>query len=89
MKNFTLEEYVTDLGSTVVLTALDGLIFENGEKSVEVHIMPLDAPRIGETVMIDGHAVTVAERRWSADHTLHVMDEDTRTWYRITKKASQ
>lgn len=83
MVHATIEEYISDGGSDIVLRAAEGMTFEDGSTEMVLHVRADHGPKIGDTVVIRGRTFTVADRRYSSDHTLWVMDEDTRAWEKV------
>ena len=81
MRNFDFEEYVTDDGSTLVVSAKNGLMFEDGSKVKKLVLRSDYGPRIGERVMCGKTLVKVAQKRYDSDYRLMVMDEDTKAWF--------
>ena len=52
---------------------------------VVIRVRKDDGPRTGETVMVDGKAATVAERRRDSNGRLQIRDEDTNSWMVVRK----
>ena len=82
MKNFEVEEHMTEKGSVLRISTKNGLVFEDGSTTMEVVLRSDYGPRIGERVMCGKVLVKVAQRRYDDNHDLMVMDEDTKAWFR-------
>ncbi len=82
MRDFEVEEHLTDDGALLVVSTKRGLTFENGERTMEIVVRSDYGPRIGERVMIGRHLVKVSQRRYDSGHNLMLMDEDTKAWFR-------
>jgi len=81
MRNFDVEEHLTEDGAAIVITAKHGLTFEDGSKVKEVVLRSDYGPRIGERVMCGKTLVKVSQKRYDSNHKLMVMDEDTKAWF--------
>lgn len=82
MRNFDIEEHMLENGSAIVITAKNGLAFDDGSRTCEILLTDDYGPRIGERVMCGDVLVKVAQKRRSEDRRLWLMDEDTRAWFR-------
>lgn len=81
MRNFEVEERLVEGGAVLTVRALNGLVFENGETVMDIPLMADYGPMVGESVICDRKHVTVAQKRYDANHSIWVMDEDTGAWY--------
>lgn len=80
MKNFNVEEQVTEDGVKLVIEALNGLTFEDGGTAMEVVPSTDRLPRVGERVMCNGRLVKVKERKFNSEGSLMLYDEDMEEW---------
>lgn len=80
MKNFEVEECVTEDGAVLTIWTRDGLKFEDGSTVKEIVARRDFGPMVGERVMCDGRLIKVTKRRYDASYNLWLMDEDTRSW---------
>ena len=70
-----------DGGCDITLTALDGMMFEDGSTTMTLHLRSDHGPRIGERVMVGRTLVKVLEKRYDQDGRLMLLDEDTKAWF--------
>lgn len=80
MKNFNVEEQVTEDGVKLVIEALNGLTFEDGSTVMEVVPSTDRLPRVGQRVMCGGRLIKVKERKFNSAGTLMLFDEDMKEW---------
>lgn len=80
MKNFNVEEQVTEDGVKLVIEALNGLTFEDGSTVMEVVPSTDRLPRAGQRVMCGGRLIKVKERKFNSAGTLMLFDEDMKEW---------
>ena len=66
-------------GCDVTVDALKGLTFEDGSKSVTLHMRKDWCPRPGQRVMVGGRLVKV-KRTKREDGRLKILDEDSGGW---------
>ncbi len=69
-------------GFDVVVGSKGDATTDDGERTVTIRFREDHGPRIGERVMIGHRSVKVADRRYDQTGALHVLDEDTRAWFR-------
>lgn len=81
MKNFDVEERVTEDGAVLVIKTKHDLRFEDGSTTKEMVLRANYGPRLGERVMCGGVLVKVADKRYSESGAMWVMDEDTKAWF--------
>ena len=80
MKNFNVEEQVTEDGVKLVIEALNGLTFEDDSTVMEVVPSTDKLPRVGQRVMCGGRLIKVKERKFNSAGTLMLFDEDMKEW---------
>ena len=80
MKNFNVEEQVTEDGVKLVIEALNGLTFEDGSTVMEVVPSTDRLPRVGQRVMCGGRLIKVKERKFNSEGSLMLFDEDMEEW---------
>lgn len=80
MKNFNVEEQVTEDGVKLVIEALNGLTFEDDSTVMEVIPSTDRLPRVGQRVMCGGRLIKVKERKFNNAGTLMLFDEDMKEW---------
>ena len=80
MKNFKVEEQVTEDGVKLVIEALNGLTFEDDSTVMEVVPSTDKLPRVGQRVMCGGRLIKVKERKFNSAGTLMLFDEDMKEW---------
>lgn len=80
MKNFNVEEQVTEDGVKLVIEALNGLTFEDGSTVMEVVPSTDRLPRVGQRVMCGGRLIKVKKRKFNSAGTLMLFDEDMKEW---------
>lgn len=81
MKNFDVDERVTEHGARLKITTKNGLTFEDGSSSTEVIVRDDYGPRVGERVMCGNTLVKVEQKRYDQSDRLMLMDEDTKAWF--------
>lgn len=86
MKNFDVEEQVTEDGAKLIVKAINGLRFQDGSTTKEIILRSDYGPRIGERIICGGLLVKVADKRYSESGSLWVLDEDTRAWFEWGKR---
>lgn len=89
MRNVDIEEYLAEDGSDVVVRTRHGMVFENGEQEMVLHVRGDNWPRLGQRVSCGGILVKVADKRFDAEGKRWVMDEDTRGWFPLTRKGAK
>lgn len=80
MKNFNVEEQVTEDGVKLVIETLNGLTFEDDSTVMEVVPSTDRLPRVGQRVMCGGRLIKVKERKFNNAGTLMLFDEDMKEW---------